>query len=581
MTDEASKPAKRQRRAKPRTGATAATPLYAAMHETNVALCLASGLVAPRLEDNAARDHHLAAGKVILEASGPSAASLRDARGDLSYGVVIVMELDPAFLMPSGHALDPVAIPLAAVRRLVFADDQARLEFEARTSAYADIPAPLVPYEVDAALFSPETDGVARSSPQQISLPGESGQLDLGARLALQDRCAGLLATSLATLSSPEATELLPALCGAGRGLPMVTSPSQIAWELVTKIDPTVEAAAYKPLLDAVIATLIAADASDGFSASTLLRKLSAALGATDDPKAGTPAHRFLKFASDVVGLRRELPEASFADVAGSAVPRGILLFLLNPEPDTLAAVRLRTPGLGPLVYFVAAMLVGVRAGMTRLPASLKSDRQSFLSLPQLVLAWTRGSPSSLTLSSYWDADGTKVSQLSWEGQGLAQARFAPEPAQQALLEIGKELGIKFEHAHSDGQLSARVYQGEHAGILQLRHALMPTFPRIAAIEADLRVPCPAPKRALTPLISTANEQARATGLHCRLVEDTAGRSVIISAFMVAPATVEALREVQSALWSGVPYWVAGNKVEAVPASPGRPDQLDGEILQG
>jgi hypothetical protein len=197
------------------------------------------------------------------------------------------------------------------------------------------------------------------------------------------------------------------------------------------------------------------------------------------------------------------------------------------------------------------------------------------------VLAWTRGGPSPLSLSSHWDADGTKISQLTWQGQALALSKSAPEPAQQALLEIGRKLGIKLEYAPNDGHLITCVCRGELSGILELRHTLMPTFPRTVAIEAGLRVHWPTPKRVLTSLISAANEQGRTTGLHFRLVEDATGRSLVVSAFMVAPATAEALREVQSALWSGVPQLGAGNNVEAVPTSTGPANQLDSESLPG
>lgn len=558
MTIEPISRAKRPRKAKPRPQA--AMPTYAAMHETNAALCLASGFLAPRLEENAARDHHYTAGRVVLEHPAPSARSLLLAKGDLPYGVVLAVELDTERLPPGFDVDDAEVIPLSAAKRLVFADEQSRLEFEARTSAYADIPRNILPYEVDSALFvSPELP---------LTQPGEAGPGTEGsraarggdqlrARMSLLDRCAGGLAAAFSTLNSPGGAELLPALAGLGDGMGQLSSPVQLVWDLVARVDASMDVSAYKPLLASIVSALCELDIADGFSASSVLKKINVALDAPGGGSANGAAQRFVRFAQDVVALRRELPDAAFADVAGSAVPRGALLFLLNPEPETLSAVRVRTPSLGARTYLVAATLVGVRAGMARLPSDTKSDPAAFLAIPSFVLAATRGAVAPLSVTSRWEQSGAKLSELAWGDSVLAQVRLPPSADRLALVETATRAGIAATFSPSDGALVAEVSRDQHVAQLAMRPSTVSTFPRLPAIETILALVCPLPKRAVTALATSVNERASATGVHCRIVELGQRRIVELSAFLAWPASAEALGVAQEALWTAAACWLA------------------------
>lgn len=561
MSEEAKAPVKRQRKAKAVAPA-AAAPYYAAMHETNVALCLASGFFAPRLEENAAHDHHRAAGKVVLECSAPSAGSILQAQGDLPYGVVVVVEICPDRLSASVGFEDTEVIPLLAAKRLVFASDQSRLEFTARTSAYADIPSNVLPCEVDPGLFATQAmlpgdlGGEGEPDHGGARNPSIEGDDKLRSRVALLDRCAGAMAASFSTLVTPEGAGLQAALGGMGDGMGQVFSPSQVAWELAARIDVAVDAEAYRPLLANLVSLLCEAGASDGFSASSLLRKLHATLGAAGGNAVGSEAtQRFIGFAQDVVGLRRDLPNAAFADVAGSAIPRGALLFLLNPEPETLAAVRVRTPGLGPRVYFVAAMLVGIRAGMSRLPSDIKSGA-GFLAIPSFVLAASRGEVPPLAVASRWERTGARISELAWSGYPMVRTRVEPVPEDLALLHTVTRAGIAAAFSPVDGTLVAEMTRAGHTAELALCPKTLPTFPRSAVVEAALYLTCTLPKRTATALMASVNEQSRETGIHCSIIDQKQGRVVQLSAYLAKPLSTESLGDVQEALWTEAARWL-------------------------
>lgn len=555
MTDQMATSPKRPRKPRAKVKPAGVTEQYAAMHETNAALCLASGFVAPRPEENAAQDHHVAAGRVVLDEHAPTASSLASATGDLPYGVVVLFDIDLRRLA-SGHAIDLAAIPLAAVRRLVFANEQARMEFAARTSAYADIPSGLIPLEVNANLFEPAFEGctqlVDAVGPASVELSMKTGVAN---GLSLLDRCAGAWAASLSTLREPGSLHLLSALAGIDGRFSDASSLAGMTWRVACQIDPDLDALAYRALLDQIVVALASANPADGFSASSFLKKLGMALGDQGDANGASQAQRFLRFAQDIVGLRRELPDSSFDDVPGSSVPRGALLFLLNPEAETLDAVRTRTPGLGARTYFVAAMLVGIRQGLVRLPASMKSDRDSFLALPQMVLAGLLGEPASLEVSSCWELDGTRSLELCWEGLAVSRSAAQPDPAIRSLIEIAGVLGLRLQHARHSEALTSSVARNGLEGVVAFRQSRCPTFPRTPAIEVELAFESPVPKRNAGVLVAAANEHARDTGVHCRLMEEGRSRMVALSAFIAGAPTTSSLHEVLDALWASAGQW--------------------------
>lgn len=565
MTDQVAISTKRSRKPRAQAKPADVPEKYAAMHETNAALCLASGFVAPRSEENAANDHHVAAGRVVLDEHAPTASSLTGAAADLPYGGVVLFDIDLRRLV-SGHVTDLAAIPLAAVRRLVFADERACMEFEARISAYADIPKGLIPLEVNANLFKPDLEGrtLLDASVGAVGLD-KLVKKDVANGLSLLDRCSGAWAASLSTLREPGSSHLLSALVGIDCRFSDASSLAGIAWRIASQIDPALDAVAYKPLLDQIIVALASAHPADGFSASSFLKRLGMALGEQGDANGASQTQRFLRFAQDIVGLRRELPDASFDDVPGSSVPRGALLFLLNPEPETLDAVRARTPGLGSRTYFVAAMLVGIRAGLVRLPASMKSDRDSFLALPQMVLAGFHGEPASLEASSCWEPDGTRNLELCWEGRAVSRVVSQPDPAIRSLIDVAGEAGLNLQHARHSEELSSSVVRDGFEGIVALRQSRCPTFPRTPAIEVELAFESPVPKRNAGVLAAATNEHARETGVHGRLMEDGRRRMVALSAFIAGDPTVSSLLEVLDALWASAAKW-ADSATKAQPA---------------
>lgn len=532
---------------------------YVVMHENNIAVCLAGGLLAPRPEESAARDHHLLAGGLVLESVRPSGAAFVGARGDLPYGMLVIAEVRRSSKEKENEV--PL-LPLRQATRLVFPSVERKTEFQARMSAYADVPENIIPLEVDSGLFDldvPNPDSpTARSRGELPHEPGVEAEVNaeraqhVTSRIKCIDRSAGALAASLSTLSRAEAAPLLAAFNGFGADFADGTSPSEFAAALAMRVDDSQDAVNYAPLIRTLASLLTEGVTDDGFSAASLLRRLEA-LGSQETATAEESRawERFVRFAQDVVALKREPPARAFADGDGSALPRGALLFLLNPEPETLAAVRVRTPHLGARVYFVAAILVGLRAGLTRLPRELKSNREQFLAVPEYINDVMTGRRGSLRFRQVWDPiSGERVQELLWDGAIVSGVRFPVDVRMAMIAEAVRAAGVEAFFSADNGFLTSTTSAEGAAALLVFEPSSAPTFPRVNACEVSATYRIRLANRTAQAIVTSINETSQVDGVYAGYPETDNGRAIRLAAYAVEPVSQTGIKDAIAAVRS-------------------------------
>lgn len=563
MTDEqestGAPSAKRAPRARERPSAAKVAPRgYVAMHEVNAAMCLAGGILGPRFEESAARDHHVAGGGLQIETTAPSARAFAEAKGDLTYGTVVVFEVPP----PGPGQPSLTSLPLWRATRLAFESMDALNLFRARMSGFGDVPEDVVPMGVDIRLFAARGDAVQASlhlhRPTQEVADAVQAEPMLSASTAntgrAVDRCAGGLLAAASTLQGRPAApvRLIERVGGLSLGKPGELPVEQFANAIALAADPWPEAATYAPVLSAVVAVLSSGAMDDGFSATTLQREAEAAASqhVADGSQQQQAIQKFWTFTKDVLALRRDVPDGTWSDEGGSAIARGTLLFMLNPEPEQLKAVRDRTPRLGAAVHFIAGMLVGLRSGLARMGRDVKSARGPFLAGAAFVHDWFHGKDSSLAVQRSWDAvSGSRGCALAYEGVVIAQAVDPADPARVALAVALRAVGIDARFLPDTGDLSGRVGAGGLEATFGAIDAKLPAFPRQDAVEAWTLVPAQLSLRAAAAVASEVNAGTREHCVTARVVDGARGRAAVrLSVLATKPTSNESLREAMAAL---------------------------------
>lgn len=552
MQESAGKPAGKRGRPSRSSKPSAHRPpqAYVAMHEVNAAICIAGGILSPRLEESAARDHHVAAGGLQVDLGAPSASSLAGAAGDLPYGNVVVFELQP----PAGGPPWPASLPLLRVTRLAFESQEALQLFQARMSGYGDVPEDVLPMEVDAALFSTRGDPVQASI--QATAPGtDAGQVTgLVDTFRAIDRCAGGLLGALSTVrEGADATRMLVAFGAMVLGSADVLPVGQFASTVAIAVDPSHDAATFAPVLHATVLILSSGAMDDGFSARSLVREAEPL--SYQRLEEGSPQqqaiHKFWAFTRDVLELRRDIPEGAWSDEGGSAMARGALLFMLNPEPEQLHAVRGRTPNLGAAVYLIAGLLVGIRSGLTRMGRDVKAARGPFLAGAALAHDWVRGLDARLVLRHWIDPEsGSNTSSLEYEGVTIAEAKEPATPLYLAFAAALRKAGIAARFLPDCSELSAKLDTSRLDAFFGIAGAILPAFPRQEALEAFAVIPMKLTRAALSGLASELASGTPEHGVFVRACELPSGRPAIRLAVFVMEGGEEpaALGQATSAL---------------------------------
>lgn len=510
-------------------GKAVASPLaYATMHEINLALCLASGFLAPRHEKSAARDHHWKSGGRVIVTGRPVPAGLvTSARGGLDYGNVVLAEIAGAAVEAKadgkhGQVELRAPLPLSCIKRALFRSDADRDEFQARVSGYADVPAGIVEFAVDPEAFPTE-------EPTLGLFAGDAGAATEYVVPQPYDKLAGAVIALLHHARSPGGSLPLESLrdvlaCPPGPG-----APADIAGALATALDP---GAGEHGVLVArtVMELLVAHQPGTGFNPAAFLDELHGAVSKLP-ASTGAPVDRFVEHAKDILAARKDISDDAHADAPGKIVSRALLLFLLNSDPEKLFSLRRRpSSNLGKAVYALALFFSGAFKGLAGLPGPWKSeDAQAFLGVGELASKLFHGTPVSISIGQAWSAQGACKKILACDGYPLAATETQPVAAIVALLKSAQELSWVTDFDPGKGDLSLGLGGGEVRRVVRAKISLSPSFPREAAIELATVIGKPLPKKDATRIVGEINASASTDAVFARATQ--AGKLVAVEVF--------------------------------------------------
>lgn len=567
MTDGAKEKKASSKAAKSKRGAgkMIATPLaYAAMHETNLALCLASGFLAPRHEKSAARDHHWRSdGRVIVTGQPVPAGLITSARGGLDYGNVVLAEIaNPGVEAKTtggqGQIELKAPLPLSCIKRALFRSDTEREEFLAKVSGYADVPAGIVEFAVDLAAFPVE-------EPTLGFFAEDSGSAAVHVVPQPYDKIAGAVIALLHHARSPGSSLSLELLrdvlvCAPGPG-----APADIAGSLATALDP---GGGKHGVLAArtVMELLVAHQPGTGFNPSTFLDELHGAVSKLPT-STGAPVDRFVEHAKDILAARKDISDDAHADAPGKIVSRALLLFLLNSDPEKLYSLRRRSSSnLGKAVYALSLFFSGAFKGLAGLPGSWKSeDAQAFLGVGELASKLFHGAPVSMSISQAWNAQGACKKILACGGYSLVAIETPPVAAIVALQNCAQELSWTIDFDPGNGDLSLDLGSGEARRMVRAKISRSPSFPRESVIELATVIGKPLAKKEATRIVGEINASASADAVFARANQSGKLYAVEVYSF-VSPAALN-----KASLQGAVEAMVAcEDKAAKSPNTPGQ-----------
>lgn len=445
---EGKQPAKRKTKAGPRGQKKRGVSAVCVMHESNFALCLASGFLGPRVEESAAVDHHQRNGGLTISFGNPLEVHLQLAMGGLDYGNLVAIELTSDaldFFRVSG-ASEEIAerpLPLSCVARVFARSEVERNDIVARFSAYSDVPTGLFEIDIDSERFM--------AAQSKLRLEPEGTMISSNWReIALEiDKLAGALAAVVHLgCGRKGALAILAEAFNAGPvPLPVLQG---IGNRLVEAVDADATQGAAGALLNAWIKILGGKVSSEGFDSSLLLEELtSVASNESERHLFGS----FCKHAGDVASARRELGQDAFVDMPGKILSRAMLLSLLNMDPDRLQVALQRIPNIGVSVFLLASYFVGAAYGLSRLPNSIKVvSKESFLAIASVTAVLYRGTLPGISKSTVWDEDGLGECRFKIGDLAISEPAIASDYLRRVMVEA-REVGLDARFGREDGVL--------------------------------------------------------------------------------------------------------------------------------
>lgn len=480
---------------------------YVAMHEINAAMCIAGGVLGPRFEEGAVQDHHIDSGGLVIEAIRPSKNSLLRASGELGYGAVCIFEV----IAPEWKSVVNLSLSLLNVKRLIFQSSDAELQFRARISGFGDIPENVVLIDVDAELFFALSELIHPKLFQDSALEPDLGPSVLGVGIKTMrsiDRCGGALLAAFASTKERLSGDDFRDIARLHLTLSDDSSPAYLATELALSIDGSSEAKAYALMFKSVADILCSGEMDSGFSGSELQRlaQPQSVKGLPENSKTLKIIDEAWKFTEEVLSLRREVPNGGWSDIGGSPLARGMLLFLLNPEPEQLQAAPIRVPNVGPRVLFVAGLLVGLRVGLARLGRELKEDTESFLGVSAFAHSWLAGQRVWFQHKRCWDShEGSVLDTLEFKGNVLLSSKGLGNPELLRLASVLRSRGVNARFSKESGELSGSVSGDENLMCFEFKSASLPVFPLAIVRELSLTFDCKSSKRVIQKCLDLIN----------------------------------------------------------------------------
>lgn len=508
-------PAESRGRAKPKAKVARRAPpamAYLALHGSDLGRALAAGAITAR-----SSDQRLWAPLSMVGSDGLGGLVDRAWQGR-DYGVVALVEipLGQLGLAGSGDAiraahLAPSYVPLALLSRIIFRSTGDLDEFRARSSGYEDVPADMVAYDVEPALFEVAAGGLL-PGPAIDRVDGESKSFPGLAEVRTIDKLAGAISACLAVARQlPEDARFerdLQEACAKGGG---AEAASAFVRAMALQLDASADCAVNANLLARAAATLATVEPSAGFDGELFLANFAGMFEQGSEEEA--LARKFATSASAIFSGNQEVADDGFADRPGKTMLRGLLLFLLNPDAARLQSVGKRLGILGPSVRMLASSLAGCLSGFSAMPASLKAPgRDCYLAVPLLALRMSDGGFDGLDAVQCWGEDATGELVLSFEGRAIMTRKLAAPhgfPQLRALLaSLGNVVAVDPDNGflvwHDPELPGAR---------LQARHCVTPVFPPREGIEISVTLENKLPRRDLLAYVARVNGTAMASGV--------------------------------------------------------------------
>lgn len=485
----------RQRATKARAGTqSSANRFFVAMHETNVALCMASGFLWVRGEPSAAVDHHAQHGGLVLSRGPVSELTVTSARGGLDYGSVALLELREGTVgsdqpMPKGGPLVfNRPIPLAEVRRAIFRNDDELRQFKALADSYADVPSQVIDVFVAPELFPPAV-GTDTLFKEMGVTSGGSAALDL----VPYDKLGGALAGALHAIRSLPGKGLVDLVVRALGS----RDEGWTAASLVASLGDVLDEKGKTPADFALLAhhaaeVLRGMQISSGFDSIGFIESLESRVAGSRIPEGVT---KFVRNAKDVLASRREVSDDAFEDGSGKIVPRALVLFLLNSDADRMAAIPKRIRRLGPAVYCIACAFLGCYAGLANLPVKWKAEKtEEFLALGLVVRSLIRDRSALLEIAQRWGPSGDGFREMRFGDRTLFSQKLGAPKALRIAIEAAARLRLKTTVDQGSGHLS--FVQGGRSILVAPGKA--PSFPAADAIKVSASIEIGSPKKNMT-----------------------------------------------------------------------------------
>jgi hypothetical protein len=434
-----------------------------ALHETEAVLSLSCGAITAdalvsRL-GNDVRDHHRV--ECWDKRIPSSAVSVIEATA--GYGGVIGFRLsiDRSELVTKGEtATIALPIPLSAVLEALFLDEDYRLLFQSRVSAFPDVVLEAIPHRTAPEYF--ETQGEINSDVARN--PGiESRDTKPFTERRIEDKVSGAIAGTFAGLRvTPGWTASDISNVWSALSSPLEEAQDDV--ELLVRIASAVAGerpdTASLSFFRAVIQRLAMLGTQDGFEPEQFLNEVAKTARSSCDNQGEQLLNKFEAAGKALIAFDPRAPKDLLAD-GGSIILRGCLAFILNPPISRLEGMASKQR-VGRRVGTLALMISGYYTGTTAMPRDLKARPVGLLlSLGDVIVARSRKRQIDATINRLVDNGGRPISELILEGRTVGSIRgYLPDPFSAVAEAV---VANSWQPEVSETGIAFRLGTGKHA----------------------------------------------------------------------------------------------------------------------
>lgn len=418
---------------------------YFVTNKRNLLTILAAGCLAPAAVSYRYVDdtRELAGGHILLWAGGvPSELIVTDS---------VVIEIDPGFIdFAQKHAPDrsityatylvsPVPVPIALMRSFLFSDQAAKDDFLLRL--FDDVPIDLQKIGTFAGLVRLST------APLRMPVSPES----IADITGFDKKCGAVIAAIHLACPSAEALKIIADLSnghtpGSKGGMNALEKEDRLgARGKSDSVD--------RWMLNKVISILSQISPDNGFDQTAFLGQLiQAATNETED--ISKSVQTWVAYVTRMINGETDVHQL---DDHGSVIQRGVLLFLLRPTIQRIAASGTSLLRPGPRVLAIGTFLSGFYTGATRLPGDYKRDFAWYSQVMSALLHdWlSTPLPASTIRLEFRQTDNSQINAvMSIADTVVGETPVDPNPILHKVMQDAKIIDYDFNYDFSADELS-------------------------------------------------------------------------------------------------------------------------------